>query len=170
MLANTFRADATKQLCGFKISLKITVRGVQGLLLKLARAQNLAEGGIASQEFWGAPTLAAATAQIQQAAGLRISNPARDLQLAANPKAPKHLTLNTTYPFVTSACLLARSKGAPFLGDIYATKEGRAPAPSKVGPCPAPRPQSCGMVRSPLLERGPARSVFSAAGFGAARG
>ena len=147
-LANTFRQDNPKQLHGFKISFPITARGVQGLLPTLARAKHLAEGAIASQQQWGAPTLAAATAQIQHAAGLRVTNPARHLQLAEDPKAPKLLTLNTTHAFVTSMCLLARSEGAPFSGDIFATKDGRALAPSKVCPCPAHRSHLQGMVRS----------------------
>ena len=174
VLANTFRADATKQIRGFKISVELTARGVQGLLPTLARAKNLAEVAIACQPQWGAPTLAAATAQIQQAAGLRVSNPAKDRQLAEDPKAPKLLVLNSNYSFLTSLCLLARCGGAPFVGDIFATKDGRAPPPSKVGPRPAIRSQPRGMVRST-----PARawtlspvilSMFSAAGFGAARG
>ena len=174
MLSNTFRADATKQIRGFKSSVELTVRGVQGLLPTFARAKNLAEGAIACQPQWGPPTLAAATAQIQQAAVLRVSNHARDLQLAEGPKAPKLLALNSNYSFLTSVCLLARCEGAPFVGDIFATKDGRAPPPSKVGPRPAPRSQPRGMVRptparawtfSPVI-----LSVFSAAGFGAARG
>ena len=60
VLANTFRADATKQIRGFKISVELTARGVQGLLPTLARAKNLAEVAIACQPQWGAPTLAAA--------------------------------------------------------------------------------------------------------------
>jgi hypothetical protein len=144
ILNNTFRADDKKQLAGFKISAAMTVRAVQGLPNVLARAKSLAETAIDCQKKHGEPTLSTAKLLIQSSTALRVPNPAKHLQ-PVDPKAPKLMTLGGSYSWLTETCLLARSDGAPFTGDIDVTGAGRAQSSSsKVPPSPCtPPPARC---------------------------